>query len=490
MSQALYRKYRPRSLEEAVGQEHITKTLRYALKEGRLSHAYLLTGPKGVGKTSIARILAYAVNDVPYEDNASALDIIEIDAASNNGVEDIRDLREKVLLAPLKAKYKVYIIDEVHMLSTAAFNALLKTLEEPPAHVIFILATTEVHKLPATIVSRTQRFHFAPIEPAKMVELLKSIAAKEKVAIDDGALRLIADFSGGSGRDAVSLLDQITNSANGQPVTAELIRSVLGLPPQEMVESLLENLLDGQVQEVLSLYELLLAQGVTPTALINQLTRELRSKTPGDSSLYELIDQLIDVPRAYDSQLKLEVVLVTFAAKRSHGDKPSDEPPKPPSGHPVEEKKPTPSKKEAEKKATDKAEVPKVTPKSDAHKEMDEATWNEVMAAAKASSPTLYTVLKQAIPHFDNETYVLTLTYRYPLHQKRLEQARYQKMLTDLLAGVLGLAPRIEMILNRNAVRHIPEPDQIDVSAEKILSDQSTTSTVLGIMGGGETVDV
>src|ERR1035437_4992495 len=180
MGQALYRSYRSKSLEEVVGQEHITTALQHALEKGTISHAYLFTGPRGVGKTSVARILAHAVNNLPYTDESNHLDIIEIDAASNRRIDEIRELRDKVHITPTSAKYKVYIIDEVHMLTREAFNALLKTLEEPPEHVIFILATTEAHKLPETIISRTQRFTFKPIEPAKAVEHLRSIANAEK----------------------------------------------------------------------------------------------------------------------------------------------------------------------------------------------------------------------------------------------------------------------------------------------------------------------
>src|SRR5690348_5210133 len=163
MGQALYRKYRSKTLDEIVGQAHVTTTLSNALKQGRFSHAYLLSGPRGVGKTSIARILAHEINGLPYTDE-SHLDIIEIDAASNRRIDEIRELRDRVNAAPVSAKYKVYIIDEVHMLTKEAFNALLKTLEEPPAHVVFMLATTEVHKLPDTIISRTQRFSLKPVD--------------------------------------------------------------------------------------------------------------------------------------------------------------------------------------------------------------------------------------------------------------------------------------------------------------------------------------
>src|SRR5476649_2136159 len=203
MGQVLYRKYRSRSLDEVIGQKHVTDTLKNALKSGRISHAYLFTGPRGVGKTSVARILAHEVNGLPYTDESIHLDIIEIDAASNRRIDEIRDLRDKVRIAPTSAKYKVYIIDEVHMLTKEAFNALLKTLEEPPEHVVFILATTDVHKLPETIISRTQRFSFRSIAVPDAVKHLRFIANSEKIKIDDEALELIAERGDGSFRDSI-----------------------------------------------------------------------------------------------------------------------------------------------------------------------------------------------------------------------------------------------------------------------------------------------
>ena len=226
MSKALYRKYRSKSLDEVIGQKHITDILSRAISVGRVSHAYLLTGPRGVGKTSVARILAHEINKLPYNEEITNLDIIEIDAASNNGVEDVRDLREKVQIAPVSASKKIYIIDEVHMLSKAAFNALLKTLEEPPEHIVFILATTNAEKLPATIISRTQRFNFRPISVDDAVKHLAYIAKQEGIKVTDDALKLIAQRSDGSFRDSISLLDQLSSLVDvndKKTITAKLI---------------------------------------------------------------------------------------------------------------------------------------------------------------------------------------------------------------------------------------------------------------------------
>lgn len=314
MSQALYRKYRSKSLDEVVGQSHITDILKRAVKAGRISHAYLLTGPRGVGKTSVARILAHEINQLPYSDDSTHLDIIEIDAASNNGVEDVRSLREKVQIAPVSAAKKVYIIDEVHMLSKPAFNALLKTLEEPPEHIVFILATTDVDKLPATIVSRTQRYGFRAISHEDAVKHLKHIAKQEKIKIDDAALDIIASRGDGSFRDSISLLDQLASLADEKTgITAELVAATLGLAPTTVVNDLIEAVEAHDITKIADLIDQTAADGISAITLTEQLTATLRELAPEKPQLLPLLDALLDVARSSQPQLKLLSTLGTAA---------------------------------------------------------------------------------------------------------------------------------------------------------------------------------
>jgi DNA polymerase-3 subunit gamma/tau len=314
VSTALYRKYRSKSLDEIVGQPHITDILKRAIKAGRISHAYLLTGPKGVGKTSVARILAHEINELPYSDDSTHLDIIEIDAASNNGVEDVRDLREKVQLAPVSAKKKIYIIDEVHMLSKAAFNALLKTLEEPPEHIVFILATTDVEKLPATIVSRTQRYGFRAIAEEDAIKHLRHIADTEKIKIDDASLAIIAERGDGSFRDSISLLDQLASLADTKEgITAELVETTLGLAPHTVVDDLLKLVETGDVTAIATLLNQTIADGISAVTLTQQLTLKLRELVPEKPQLLPLLDGLLDVPKSSQPALKLLSTLGTTA---------------------------------------------------------------------------------------------------------------------------------------------------------------------------------
>ncbi len=264
MYQVLYRKYRPRVFGDVYGQDHVTSTLKNEIKNGRVSHAYLFTGSRGTGKTTCAKILAKAVNcenSIDGEpcnecevcrglDSGSIYDVVEIDAASNNGVDNIRDLREEANYTPTRGKYRVYIIDEVHMLSTGAFNALLKTLEEPPAHVIFILATTEVHKLPATILSRCQRFDFKRIQPETMSVRLKQVAGAEGISLDDDAAVLIARIADGALRDGLSILDQCAGRSKN--VTSALVSEVAGIAGREALYQLSSAIADKDSNTAMS----------------------------------------------------------------------------------------------------------------------------------------------------------------------------------------------------------------------------------------------
>ncbi len=313
MSRALYRTYRSRSLDEIVGQSHITRILQRAIARGHIAHAYLLTGPRGVGKTSIARILAHEINGLPYTDESTHLDIIEIDAASNNSVEDIRDLRDKVQIAPTSSPKKIYIIDEVHMLSKSAFNALLKTLEEPPEHVVFILATTDADKLPATILSRVQRFNFRVISPRDAAKHLAFIAEQEKIAITPDALELIAEQGKGSFRDSISLLDQL-RSLSDETIDRAMVAEVLGLAQDELVEGLLAAYATADIGHAAQLIDEAEAAGTPAELLAEQLLGIARQRVVEDAALLPLLDKLLAVPRAGWPRIALLTALASRAA--------------------------------------------------------------------------------------------------------------------------------------------------------------------------------
>ena len=286
--QALYRKYRPKTFSDVIGQEHITDTLRNELSEGKIVHAYLFTGTRGTGKTTCAKILSKAINCLNPKDGnpcgecemcraineESVTDICEIDAASNNGIDDIRELREQVNFSPVTAKYRVYIIDEVHMLSLSAFNGLLKTLEEPPQHVVFILATTEVHKLPATILSRCQRFDFRRIDSEKIIERLKFVANEESLTLTDDAASLIAGAADGGMRDALSILDLCASSSSN--IDESVVANVCAMAGNDYLLSLADMIKSKDTEGALMMLDKLHNSSVDMLRLLNELIGHYR----------------------------------------------------------------------------------------------------------------------------------------------------------------------------------------------------------------------
>lgn len=481
MGQALYRKYRSKKLSEIVGQEHITDTLNEALKQGRISHAYLFTGPRGVGKTSIARILAHEINGLPYEDDSSHIDIIEIDAASNRRIDEIRELRDKVYIAPTSAKYKVYIIDEVHMLTREAFNALLKTLEEPPAHVVFILATTDAHKLPETIISRTQRFTFKPVEKSKVIDHLAEIAKSEGIEVKPEALSLLAEHGEGSFRDSISLLDQASNQ--GSALEAEDVQRLLGIPPETAVNGLLSKL-SGNTADIMQALDGLFNQGYQASAIAKQLSRQIRSQLSSNSlnmehqDALDLLGDLIGVPVAHDPERYLEIKLLKYT-QPSATKSVQAEPVK--AAQPIK-KEPEPVQKIEEPKpeaapAPEVAEKPKKAP---GNAVLDEKIWPDVLAALKAKHNTLYGVVRMAEPGFTSEG--VTLAFAFAFHQKRLNEAANRQKISDIIHELTGKQVNIECTLNKKAS---PPTVETPIVQEK----GGDLSAISNIFGGAELLE-
>lgn len=504
MGQALYRKYRSKGLGDIVGQEHITETLSAALKQGRLSHAYLFTGPRGVGKTSIARILAHEINGLPYEREDNHIDIIEIDAASNRGIDEIRDLREKVYMAPTSAKYKVYIIDEVHMLTTPAFNALLKTLEEPPEHVVFILATTEVHKLPETIISRTQRYVFRPVEKAKVVGHLRAIAKQENITIDTDALEMFADHGGGSFRDSISLLDQAGNRA--EKVTKQIAETMLGIPPETTLQVLVENLGTATASELIENLEQLYQQGFRPEAIAKRLGDMLRrALVDGKPQLantqqLQLLRGLLDVPSASDPARMLEICLleniptdtghaVSIKPIKNIQDATKSSPaPKSIETEPVTAETPEPvSLNETIPKSTEAQTAASVP--TGKNLPLGQALWPQLLDSLKTTHNTLYGIMRMAQPEFGSSQ--LTLRFRFAFHQKRMNEAKHRRIIEQKLNELTGEAVTISCIHDTEAT-----PQQQPIGSSNPASSEPATqipssslATISNIFGGGELLE-
>lgn len=452
---AFYRKYRPENFAQTLGQEHITKVLQNAVNEKKISHAYLFSGPRGTGKTSVARILAKAINCQSEKEKPCGkcpicigisegriMDLLEIDAASNRGIDEIRDLREKVKFSPTEGNYKVFIIDEVHMLTKEAFNALLKTLEEPPEHAIFILATTEINKVPATIISRCQRHDFKRIRLNDIVAKLSEIKKAEKIEISDEALELVAETSEGGLRDAISLLDQL-GSVGITKVEVADVENILGLAPHRLTIDFVKNLLNKDAKQGLLLIEKAAESGVdlvilTKSAL--ELTRKLLSlKVTGGENLegtkeqieeYKTIieeksiedivyfsDCLIETQSAFKTNVEPKAVLTILCAKAA-----------------MEKIEAKPVQTEAPKAS---AQPEKPAASKTATKISPNGKWQHFLMEIKAKNNTLHAFLRVAVPEFEDENN-LNLTFPYKFHKERIEESKNKRMVEELLTKVYG----------------------------------------------------
>ena len=489
MSLALYRKWRPATWDEVVGQDHIIQTLRNALQAGRVAHAYLFAGSRGTGKTSTARLLAKAVNCLAEEvaerpcntcrhcvavNEGRFLDLIEIDAASNTSVEDVRDLRDRINFAPNEGRYKVYIIDEVHMLSTAAFNALLKTLEEPPAHAIFVLATTEVHKIPATVLSRCQRHEFRRLPATTIADYLEAKCAQGGLEVGRAALELIARQATGSLRDAISLLDQLAST--GEKVTLARARQVFGTVSSEAVAQVVTALAAGDRAAGLAAINRALDGGADPRQLGRQVVAALRSllllqmgnpqwvDAPGEERQeMERLAQALPTPRllrALDSfaraahearmswlpALPLEVAFLAAVGAPPGGAAASGPPPAasdaradtdPPKGAAP----PTPGGEPPTPRAADEESGPLTFQRL-------QRRWSEVLQAARRYHPRTQGLLNSCRP-LGMEGNVLILGFQSDLLREKMEKGDNVANACKALAQVFGTQVELRCVLQR-----------------------------------------
>lgn len=491
---AYYLKYRPQSLEDLIGQEVPKEALLGAFQNGKLSHAYLFVGPRGTGKTSTARILAKMVNcEKSSDDNpcnkcntclsitdGSNLDLIEIDAASNRGIEDIRSLREKIKLSPTSAKKKIYIIDEVHMLTTEAFNALLKTLEEPPSHAIFILATTDAGKLPQTILSRVQRLDFKPATPSEMLEVLKKIVSQEKIDIDDMALNLLVKKSEGSFRDGVKLLDQIASM--GGKITIQLLQKSLRATNFDVILELLEAFGKKDTTAALSIILKQVDEGADSKELMLTLMDTFRNLIFIKYGLGEKYQQLEKVGKNFSTQdlvrdldilqeafeklkfasipsLPLELAVVEICGEEQ-----------------IDQKKLTEIRKdqivdkpaESDKSDSDSSDILKLKEK-----------WNFVLETIRPYNFSLEALLRSInITECSETTIIMEVPYSF--HKRILETPKNRDLLESILSDILGRSIRLSTILGNRPSRRedianieVAADDEIIRAAAEIFNSDS-----------------
>ncbi len=529
MSKTLYRKYRPKKFDDIVGQKHIVKTLSNSINTNRLSHAYLFTGPRGTGKTSLARLFAKGINCTKRDNfsvanittcedflNGSAIDLIEIDAASHTGVDNIRELRETISLAPTTAPFKVYIIDEVHMLSIGAFNALLKTLEEPPAHAIFILATTEIHKVPETIISRCQRYDFSRISLTDIITKLKHILNSEKITFEEEALEMIAISSNGGMRDAESLLAQIISFVD-KNITKEDVTKILGSPSQMQVLSIIDSIVENNTELAIQIineitqngYSLetfidstiialraLLFYTLSPTtemesyiSLLNSEKEHLKNlaKKTNSKKVINIIKEFevakIKISSSVIPQLPLEIAIVNTTKQATISNQNFKEEDKKEIAKTFDKNT---SVNDDDKQLTPKISqnVTKISPDSEMKTLHGESTnfsleqiknnWSKIVNYTKTENMSLSSLLIQTHPmHLQDNKLILAV--RYQLHKDKLLENKNKLTIQKAFDIIISAPILIE-------VQIVSEEEFHSLSPSDLLSKASS------IMGGGQIV--
>lgn len=469
MSEVLYQKYRPKKMNQVAGQDHIVQTLTNALNSQQISHAYLFCGPRGSGKTSVARILANILNNTKQNDT-NLLDIIEIDAASNRRIDEIRDLRDKVNILPASAPYKIYIIDEVHMLTKEAFNALLKTLEEPPKHVIFIMATTEVHKVPATIISRTQKFTFRPANDDVLAKHLLDIAQAENIQLtDDGAIE-IAKHASGSFRDALSLLDQLRSV--DQKLDVQNIHQQLGIAPEHLLDGLLSAVLSGQISDISQFLDQITQAGGDPTDLKNKLISNLKNRLISNindkfmaTNIIDLMKNLSYLPSDLNLSQNLEISLFDSAFRVS-------------SNQNIQNIEPIKNKLVQQKNKVTNKDTIKVHQKTSDQviAPKDDNLWANILHQLKKNYNTLYSIARMADCLIDEQT--IKLTFNFEFHKNRLSEAKNQQILNDICYKLTGQQYQFELYSEKSAKK----------TASASL-DSQTMGTISNIFGQTEVIE-
>ena len=458
---ALYRRYRPKALSEVVGQEQITSVLANSLKNGKIGHAYLFIGPRGTGKTSVARILAHEINHFDYELEDDYLDIIEIDAASNTGVDNIRELRERAIIAPVKGKYKIYIIDEVHMLSKSAFNALLKTLEEPPEHVVFIMATTDAQKVPITITSRSQVYTFKLADPSTMFEHLKGICKKENIDIEDEALKTVVKRGGGSFRDSLSLLDQVSTLSDDK-ITAEMLNHALGLPQESLISDLLAAYDSANTNTIRELITNLTETGIKCEVIVNELIDNILANPQGNR--IRLLDKLTQINPNDALNVKSGKLLVALCANSAPA-------PVQITPQPIIQKAVAPAPVAPKPKPNEPAPEPAAEPE-------------------QPKAPVVNKVPNDAGADQIWQAVVKNMAEKSPLLAADILAAKYT-LKDDVLTIYTGSYIKAKNIEKRRNFITEVLPDNISLEITKeTLADDPDVANIAAIMGGGEEIQI